>query len=79
MDEIKKISFFASYGEAIKSLDDRSAGQLIKAICTYAFDGKEPEKLSSKVRPMWLLVKPNLDASIKKAKSGRKGGKQNAS
>lgn len=79
MEEIKKISFFASYGEALQSLDDRSAGQLIKAMCSYAFDGKEPDKLSSKVKPMWLLVKPNLDSSLKKIKGGRKGGKQNAS
>ena len=79
MDEIKKISFFASYGEALQSLDDRSAGQLIKATCSYVFDGKEPDKLRSKVIPMWLLLKPNLDSSLKKIKGGRKGGKQNAS
>lgn len=78
-DEIKKISFFESYSKALLYMDDKSAGQLIKAMCAYAFENEEPKALSKKVEPMWLLVKPNLDSSLKKIKGGRKGGKQNAS
>ena len=43
-----------------------SAYRFLMAILDYGLDGTEPE-LSGAAAAMWMLTKPNLDASIKKA------------
>ena len=50
-----------------------SAYRFLMAILDYVLDGTEPE-LSGAAAAMWMLTKPNLDASIKKADAGAKGG-----
>ena len=50
-----------------------SAYRFLMAILDYGLDGTEPE-LSGVAAAMWMLTKPNLDASIKKADAGAKGG-----
>lgn len=50
-----------------------SAYRFLMAILDYGLDGTEPE-LSGAAAAMWMLTKPNLDASIKKADAGAKGG-----
>ena len=76
MNDVKKFSFFASYARAIQLLDDKSTGQLLKAMCAYAFEDKEPDGLSKSLEPIWELIKPNLEISVKRAKYGQKGGRQ---
>nr|DAG18150.1 MAG TPA: replisome organizer [Caudoviricetes sp.] len=49
------------------------AYQFLMAVLDYGLDGKEPE-LTGAAASMWLLTKPNLDISIKKAEAGAKGG-----
>ena len=46
----------------------------LMAILDYGLDGTEPE-LSGAAAAMWMLTKPNLDASIKKADAGAKGSR----
>lgn len=50
-----------------------SAYRFLMAILDYGLDGTEPE-LSGAAAAMWMLTKPSLDASIKKADAGAKGG-----
>lgn len=50
-----------------------SAYRFLMAILDYGLDGTEPE-LSGTAAAMWMLTKPNLDASIKKSEAGAKGG-----
>ena len=44
------------------------------AICSYIFDGVEPE-ITGVASAMFKLAKPNLETSIKRANAGQTGGK----
>lgn len=44
------------------------------AICAYALDGEEPQ-IEGVPGAVFTLIRPNLDASMKKAESGQAGGK----
>ena len=46
------------------------------AICSYIFDGEEPE-LHGVASAMFKLAKPNLDTSVKRANAGQIGGSNN--
>lgn len=46
----------------------------MEAIIKYALFGEEPASLSTIRRAVFLLVKPTLDSSRKKAASGKQGG-----
>lgn len=50
-----------------------NAYRFLMAILDYGLDGTE-HKLTGPAAAMWMLAKPNLDASIKKAEAGAKGG-----
>ena len=47
------------------------------AICSYIFDGVEPE-ITGVASAMFKLAKPNLETSIKRANAGQTGGKLKA-
>ena len=46
------------------------------AICSYIFDGVEPE-ITGVASAMFKLAKPNLDTSVKRANAGQIGGSNN--
>lgn len=50
--------------------------EFLMAICDYALNGKERE-LSDEVRILFMLVKPVLEKSRKRAKAGAAGGRGN--
>lgn len=85
MDDITdgraSFKFFRSYYEAAKLLTDEAAqGAFLMALAGYALDGIEPD-ISGPSGAMFLLARPNLDASNRKAEAGKIGGtnKQTAS
>lgn len=45
------------------------------AICAYALDGEEPQ-IEGVPGAVFTLIRPNLDASMKKAESGQAAEKQ---
>ena len=47
---------------------------ILEAIISYALDGTEPTGLTQSQTALFSLIRPNLDASRKKAKSGKSGG-----
>ena len=44
----------------MKNLSRNAKGEFIEAILAYAFEQKEPEKLSPEIRPMFCIVKPQM-------------------
>ena len=70
-----QFTFYESFFLAIRRLkDDKMKAALYDAICAYALYGEEPE-LEDIPAAMFDLIRPNLDASRKKAANGRKGGR----
>ena len=73
-----KFTFFESYYRAAKSLTVKERREFFDAILLYAFEGIEPS-LDGAAAGMFEIARPNIEKSIMRAKSGAKGGKQNAS
>ena len=71
--ERKQFTFYRSFYEAVNLLPKKEQAAVLLAICAYALDGKEPS-LSGTSAAIFSLVKPNLDASKRKAESGKNGG-----
>lgn len=72
-----QFTFFASFFEAISKIRKKAdRADAYDAICAYALCAQEPEldKLPDAAQVVFLLAKPNLDSSRKKAKSGKAGG-----
>lgn len=66
--------FYRSYYEAIQKLAKKDRLSAYEAIFEYALNENELE-LSGAQSAVFMLIKPTLDASKKKAESGRMGGK----
>ena len=72
-----QFTFYESFYKAAKRIKDPSArAEVYEAICEYALYGDEPDidALSEMAAIAFELIKPNLDASRKKAESGKLGG-----
>ena len=74
--ERMQFTFYRSYYEAVTSLPKKDQSALFLAICAYALDEKEPT-LTGTSKAIFSLVRPTLDASRRKAESGRVGGSKN--
>src|SRR5699024_2702648 len=75
-------TFYESFYRAAKRIKDPTARVAVyDAICEYALYGKEPDVdvLSEMAAIAFELIKPNLDASRKKAESGKLGGRKKQS
>lgn len=70
-----QFTFYRSFWEAIKVLPKKDRLPVLEAIIAYALDGEAPDALNQSQLAFFSLVKPNLDASRKKAESGKQGGK----
>ena len=82
MDERGQFTFYRSFWDAIQILPQKDQLPLLKAVISYALDGQEISGLSPHQRASFLLIKPTLDSSRKKAANGKQGGskpKANAS
>ena len=74
MNERKQFTFYISFWKAIEELPEKDQLPILKAIIKYALFGEEPTGLSAVRRAVFLLVRPTLDSSRKKAASGKQGG-----
>lgn len=74
MDERGQFTFYRSFWEAINASPKKDKLPLLEAIIRYALDGDEPKALTPSQLAFFLLVKPTLDASRKKAANGKQGG-----
>lgn len=74
MLEREQFTFYRSFWEAIQVLPKKDRLPILEAIISYGLDGAEPECLSQSQLAFFLLIRPVLDASRKKAESGKQGG-----
>ena len=64
----------SSFYKAMSYLNDKEKIQYIEAICNYSlFDITIDMDL--KIEAMFALIKPQIDANIKKRENGKKGGR----
>lgn len=66
--------FYASFDEALSELDDAQYGKMMRAINKYAIYGTEPE-LTGVLKAMFILIKPQLDANMRRRTKGTTGGR----
>lgn len=77
--ERNQFTFYRSFYEAIRRIrKDGDRAKAYDAICSYALYGTEPDmdKLPDAAAIAFDLIKPNLDASKRKAESGKRGGSE---
>ena len=70
----KSFVFYDSFYQAISYLDDKEKIQYIEAICKYSLYGITID-MDLKIEAMFALIKPQIDANIKKRENGKKGGR----
>ena len=74
--ERSQFTFYRSFASAIQRIrKDADRAKAYDAICNYALDGKEPDLsgLPDAAAIAFELIKPNLDASKRKAENGKRG------
>ena len=64
--------FYRSFYEALSLMPAEVQVEVYPAIVEYALNGKEPRGLSDIARGVFLLVKPNVDASNTRYENGKK-------
>lgn len=60
--------------KAIQGMNERQAGQFIKGLCGYAFDGVPMETQDAKIASAYAYAKVALDVSAQNRENGKKGG-----
>lgn len=63
--------FYRSFYEAVKDLPIDEQGKIYNAIFNYSLNFKE-DKLTGVSKAVWTLIKPQLDANIKRYQNGTK-------
>lgn len=66
--------FYRSFWDALQTLGTRDRLKLFENICSFALDGDE-KPLTGATGGMWQLLKPQLEANIRKYENGTKGGR----
>ena len=77
MEERKQFTFYLSIFKAIRKIKKKTdRADAYDAICAYALFGEEPdlEAMTDSVSIAFELIRPVLDSSRRKSKSGKKGG-----
>ena len=72
--QMKHFTFYRNFYEAVELMDNKQAGQYIKAIYNHVFNEQEPSKLPSPVDMYFKLAKRKLALSKVRSSVGRKGG-----
>ena len=70
----KSFVFYDSFYKAMKNLNKDEKVEYIDAMCQYSLYDITIE-MNPKIEGMFELVKPQIDANIKKREDGKKGGR----
>ena len=70
----KSFVFYDSFYQAMSYLNDKEKIQYIEAICNYSLYDITID-MDLKIEAMFALIKPQIDANIKKRENGKKGGR----
>ena len=60
--------------KALQGMNEKQAGQFIKGLCGYAFEGKPFETKDAKLASAYAYARVALDISAQNRENGRKGG-----
>ena len=66
--------FYRSFIEALDGLEDDSRLRLLEAIIRYGLDEEEPD-LKGVETSLFRLIRPQIDANVKRRENGKKGGR----
>jgi hypothetical protein len=64
--------FYRSFYESLKGLSPMISAEVYDAIFSYGLDFKDPEITDPVAKAMFTLIKPQLDANIKRYENGNK-------
>lgn len=70
---MKKFKFKKEYYDLIKELTDKQAGEFIKGVCAYVYEGKPFSTKDEYLKGLFVYVKRELDVSEMNSINGRKG------
>lgn len=70
---MKKLKFKREYYDLIKGLTDKQAGEFIKSVCAYVYEGKPFITKDEYLKGLFLYVKRELDVSEMNSINGKKG------
>lgn len=73
---MKSIKFKKEFYDIIKELTDKQAGELIKGLCAYAYDGKPFLTKDEYLKGAFLYIKRELDVSRQNSINGKKGAEK---
>ena len=65
-----KKNFFNLFAD----MTDKQAGELIKGVCSYVFDGKSFQTKDAYLKGVFMYIKRELDVSKQNSVNGQKGG-----
>jgi hypothetical protein len=66
------IIFYRSFYESVEGMSSIVKAEVYDAIFKYALDFKEPEFTDNVAKALFTLIKPQLDANIKRFENGKK-------
>ena len=72
----KFFKFNENYAKVIKHLDDRQAGQYVRAISDYAFEGKTYAGKDTAVKTAFVFTKQQIDEDKFYREKGKLGGQK---
>lgn len=67
--------FYRSFGDALRGVPADEYKAIMQAIIDYALDGIEPDIDSYTGNIIFTLIRPQLDANLKRRESGKRGGR----
>lgn len=67
--------FYRNFFEAISLMPPEVQAEVYPALVEYALNGKEPKGLTDIAKGVFILIKPNIDASITRYENGKKCAK----
>jgi hypothetical protein len=73
MGDRNSFVFYRSFKDSLKDLSNEDKLIMYEAICDYSLDKKEPQ-LTGFPSALFTLIRPNLDANLKRWQNGLKGG-----
>ena len=69
----ESIVFYKSFFDAIRGFDAELQAEVYNAIMMYSFYGEEPTDLSLTANSLFTLIKPQIDANMRRKENGKKG------
>lgn len=75
---MKNINIKREHYDVIKDLTDKQAGEFVKGVCAYAFEGKPFITKDEYLKGIFLYAKRALDISEMNSINGKKGAERKA-